>query len=485
MGNKGLNFLSFPDAALLPKSDINLERVVLGCIVNDPTLAPSRISSVSVEDFSDENNAKIYHAILRAYREKGSADFASVGSYLIGNSTALQNLASCTGAVGIGSQFESSLQRLKEITAEKKSHRAAMDFLLALHEGRGNISDLISKLQQAQSHSISFEAYRCSSFFAESLPDVEPLLLCRNTGVLYPGDILSMQGQAKTCKTTLLMSLIATMTSGDSNLYFSVPKILKVLLIDSEQSAFNLHKQGLKARMLGADMSRIEVFAMRSVPDSSKILDYVIQAANAYRPNVIVIDNVKDLVSDFNNLAESSEAVRRLMKLAEDLSCGIIAVIHENIDTEKARGHIGSTLKEKVSAIIRTERTKEDSGCFRVTFPTVRNAPVDEFCFRLDSDVLPELVDTITPMNKSKSDQMDSLFAAIFSFNPSSPLAASEIKKHIVSIEQTSERTAERRIKVAHSSGVIFKVTGDDRYYLSHRLRPQDKTYLNSDDLPE
>ena len=152
---------SISDAALLPKSDVTLETAVIGCILNDPANAYNRLASVSVEDFTDENNTKVYNAILKAWSEKGTVDFVTVGSFLRGDPGAIQRFASCRNAVGIGTEFDKLHQRLKEITSERKAHEYTINFLKDMHEGRCNISDFISKLQLAQSRSISFEAYRC------------------------------------------------------------------------------------------------------------------------------------------------------------------------------------------------------------------------------------------------------------------------------------------------------------------------------------
>lgn len=454
--------MTLPDAATVYNSDANLERVVLGCILNDPSTAYQRLVSVSAEDFSDETNAKIYKAILRTWREKGTTDFASVGSFLIGDNTALTQLTQCVSAVGVGSKFDGASQRLKEITSERKAHGLLIQGLNDIHRGKANIGNLIADLEVSQAHSKSFETYRCNAFFAEDMQEVEPLLLCRGKGIVYPEDITTLQGQAKTCKTTLLMSILATLTSGESNLLFSVPKPQKVLLIDTEQSEFNLHKQGRKARLMGADFGKLRVYALRSVSDTSKLLDYTIQAANAFRPDVIVIDNIKDLVSDFNNLAESQETVRRLMKLTADLSCGIIAVIHENVDSEKARGHIGSTLIEKVSTIIKTARTPEDRECFRVTFPTFRNAPIDEFCFRLDEDVLPELVDYTPPGNY---EELRDLFTKVFS-EIKDGCRYKDLTDAVKSTKNVKVTRAKLLIKQARQSQIIF--VSQEKYYLSN-----------------
>lgn len=462
MEYRGLQVINVTDSELLPKVDIQLERAVLGCIINDPADAHKRLTSVSPEDFTDAENIAVYHALLKSWREKGVTDFVSVGSYLIGNTTALTNLSSCVGAVGVGADFDKHLQRLKEITTERRAHQTALRLIKDMHADKCNIGETIAELQRAQSHSTSFEAYKCDAYFSETLSDVKPLLLCRNTGIVYPGDITTVQGQAKTRKTTLIGSAIATMTSGEPCLHFSVTKPLKVLLIDTEQSEYNLQNQGYRTRMLGADMSQITVLALRPVPGASNRLDLTLQAANAIRPDIIIIDNVKDFVTDFNNNEESDTVVRSLMKLAGDLQIGIISVIHENYNTDKARGHVGSYLIEKASSQIRTECVPEDKGITKVSFPKTRNAPVEEFSFRLDEDVLPELVDYTPPGNY---EELRDLFTKVFS-EIKDGCRHKDLTDAVMSTKNVKVTRAKLLIKQARQSQIIF--VSQEKYYLSN-----------------
>lgn len=458
MGREGL---TLPDAATVYRSDIGIEKVVIGCLLNDPASASIRLHSLCSDDFAFSDSVTLYEAILKAWTEKGATDIATVGSYLLGHSALLRYLTECSTSVGVGVKFEQSVQRLKEISAERKAHTLLMAGLNAIHNGNADIGQLVADLQLTQSQTISHRAYKADAFFADAMQEEEALLMCRGKGIVYQGDITTLQGQAKTCKTTLLMTILATLSTGEPNLMFETLSPRKVLLIDTEQSAYNLNKQGQKARQLGADLKNVRAYAMRSVPTAKQILDYTIQAANEWRPDIIIVDNIKDMVADFNNLTESSETVRRLMKLAEDLKCGIIAVIHENIDSEKARGHIGSALVEKVSTVIRTERTQEDNRCFRVRFPTTRNAPVEEFCFRLDEDVLPELVD-YQPIGNF--DELNSIFIRAFE-NAQDGCRHTELKEIIMEITGKKMSTAKTLIKQAQQAHIIFKSC--DKYYLS------------------
>lgn len=155
------------------------------------------------------------------------------------------------------------------------------------------------------------------------------------------------------------------------------------------------------------------------------------------------------------------------MKLTVDLSCGIIAVIHENIGSDKARGHIGSTLAEKVSTIIQTERTQEDRECFRVKFPTTRNAPVEEFCFKLDDDVLPELVDHQPVGNY---DELKDTFVKVFE-GIDEGCRHKELTDAVMRVSGRKISTAKTLIKQASQSQIIFKSM--DKYFLSSTLSNQ------------
>ena len=70
---------------------------------------------------------------------------------------------------------------------------------------------------------------------------------------------------------------------------------------------------------------------------------------------LVVIDGIADLVSDVNNLDESSMVIQKLMKWTEELDCHIITVIHSNYGSEKPTGHLGSYLEKKAETQIQLE----------------------------------------------------------------------------------------------------------------------------------
>ena len=73
---------------------------------------------------------------------------------------------------------------------------------------------------------------------------------------------------------------------------------------------------------------------------------------------LIVIDGIKDLVRDMNDFGEASEIAEKLLRWSSQSNSHIITIIHTNIGTTKARGHIGSTLYEKCETLLEDCLTK-------------------------------------------------------------------------------------------------------------------------------
>lgn len=68
--------------------------------------------------------------------------------------------------------------------------------------------------------------------------------------------------------------------------------------------------------------------------------------------NIIFVDVVTDCVASFNNESESLELLDFFGQLAEENDCTFILAIHENPGTEKARGHVGTEVLNKSSAVL-------------------------------------------------------------------------------------------------------------------------------------
>lgn len=89
---------------------------------------------------------------------------------------------------------------------------------------------------------------------------------------------------------------------------------------------------------------------------------------------VVLIDVITDCVSSFNDEKETLNTFDYLGKLAEEEDITIIAVIHQNPGSDKARGHVGTELVNKSStAMTIGYHFKEDISKGVITLSYVKN----------------------------------------------------------------------------------------------------------------
>ena len=115
---------------------------------------------------------------------------------------------------------------------------------------------------------------------------------------------------------------------------------LKVLWYDTEQS-----RQSTKgiltervAKLVEGDFpeDHFFVFNVRSCTYQER-LDYLFTGIETYKPDMVIIDNVSDLLPSINDPEESQKVIDQLMQLSTTYDCNITVVIHLNRETKPER----------------------------------------------------------------------------------------------------------------------------------------------------
>jgi len=106
---------------------------------------------------------------------------------------------------------------------------------------------------------------------------------------------------------------------------------------------------------------------------------------------LVIIDGIADLCSDVNNIEESNAVVQKLMKWSKELDCHIVTVIHSNFGTDKPTGHLGSFLEKKTETQIQLELNTVNKGLVTVSCKRSRNAPFENFSFKVNNFGLPQV----------------------------------------------------------------------------------------------
>ena len=253
------------------------------------------------------------------------------------------------------------------------------------------------------------------------LPPMQPLFKMFDVPCFYRGELVGDCGKAKSGKTFFLSILMAACltqkalalernclaalehrslaTEGTQESAENAEKDLKplrVLWIDTEQSQQST-QEILKHRIIplaesGGDIDEtLYAFNLRGLgfERRSKMVDV---ALRTIKPDLCIIDGIKDLMTDINDAVQATLIMERLMALAKELNCCIVCVLHLNKSEQdrNMRGSIGTELTNKAFEVFRCEMISE-SEVFKVTHAYSRKQEMKQkFYYRVNDDGLPK-----------------------------------------------------------------------------------------------
>ena len=116
-------------------------------------------------------------------------------------------------------------------------------------------------------------------------------------------------------------------------------------------------------------------------------------AIDLCRPDLVILDGVRDLVDDINNGQLAHDVTERLMRVAQQARCCIVCVIHQNKAAEDRtlRGSIGTELTNKAFEVYECEKLPDRT--FVLTQKLTRKYDItDSLYFTVDERGLPHQV---------------------------------------------------------------------------------------------
>ena len=128
-------------------------------------------------------------------------------------------------------------------------------------------------------------------------------------------------------------------------------------------------------------------------------------AIDMCRPDLVILDGVRDLVDDINNGQLAHNVTERLMRVAQQARCCIVCVIHQNKAAEDRtlRGSIGTELTNKAFEVYECEKMMP-SRTFVLTQKLTRKYDItDSLYFTVDDRGLPHQVGASATTTQSQS----------------------------------------------------------------------------------
>ena len=335
----------------------------------------------------------------------------------------------------------------------------------AVPSGTDALLQEVASLPSSETNRLRYQDFIMSMTDEPTPPDY--LLEMDGVGILPRGGITAITGEAKQGKTQYLAALCAVLMSGrDFGCLKRRGAARHILWVDTEQAQFNfqetigrVYKQaGIPSR---ADSQKHGLTLLRLRPLlPMQRAEVIADAVEALNPDVLIIDGLRDLINDFNNIDESNAAVGWLLELLDKRpELNIVTVLHTNTGTEKMRGHLGTELMNKCQD--RFTCVKEN-GIFKVKHIARGREVLMPFTFCIGADG--SLMTASIEQAKGIVDPDEAFAASV----PEDGAAFYDIVKELRKLTKLSDKDARDALKQRMKAGQLVK---DNETGLFHRRK--------------
>ena len=211
------------------------------------------------------------------------------------------------------------------------------------------------------------------------LPPMEFLFRLFDEPCFPRRELVAFTGRAKSGKTFVMSMLMVCCVvkelltfkhnppdTADTSLLTADIAPFRVLWYDTEQSDNSTQDIlvnriiPLFRRVMGPDEPfpehLFDIFNVRNVERATRETHFL-AAIEHYGPDLVILDGIRDLVSDINDGTVAQDMMEKLMKTAQQHNCCIVCVLHQNKsgDSRDPRGWLGTELLNKAYDVFATE----------------------------------------------------------------------------------------------------------------------------------
>ena len=301
------------------------------------------------------------------------------------------------------------------------------------------------------------------------------------------------QKSAKTRATYLMVAALVQQNVYNGVFYSKMLTKKKVVIFDTEQSpksCWDGRKTIKKLLQNSEPMNNLTMISLRRFSYSDRLIIIERYLSENQDIGAIVIDGIRDLVSDPNNGDEANKIATLLLRLSTELNVSILVVVHMNKNDTNLRGHLGSELVNKADTVIGVEK---DGDFFKVTPIACRSMPFTPFAFSLDNDGVPVIepdfdfdvkvskssskaTATVDPNKIDEAIHREALVAVMSLYTTSLPGWGDLVKALVVFFDKKSIKIGGNKIRefVAHylAKGWLIKQPVAGRSYPGYQYVP-------------
>ncbi len=234
---------------------------------------------------------------------------------------------------------------------------------------------------------------KCSVSRHTQLAEQKHLLEINGVKCFPRGDLVAISGKEKCGKTTICRILTTALLRGEYDGIKAREENLRILWIDTEQAMISTRSVNRGVDMMcGFEPTDQQLYFLnlRECKEKESMRSLIEFMFLQYQPDLVILDGIRDLIYDFNDIRESSKIVLGCMRMASGVSaeqakiqgimerkpCCVVCVLHQNKPKEDSnmRGHLGTELANKSGEV--WEASREENGVFKFEQTRSRTCPV-------------------------------------------------------------------------------------------------------------
>ena len=307
---------------------------------------------------------------------------------------------------------------------------------------------------------------------SEKYAEIEYLLKINGVGTFPKGNLQAIKAKAKQGKTHVN---ICSMTALFSGKFLAIESLIdnpKICYFATEEHKSNVQNNSKKVHQhcnwdTEHNNEKFKVYAIREAETTARVT-IIEKRVEKEKPDIVFIDGIRDLLTDFNSVHQSHEIINKLMQLSGKYNCAIVCVLHTNKSASdyNMRGHLGTELLNKCSDVLEVEKQADNN--FIVRHSDSRNMETGTWTFCFDENGLlkeGKIQDKTQGKVEQRILKMKQDFTEILTENKS--LSYSDLGKKYRAVSGFKKDAANQHIIDMTKKGFLKKREEDGKYELS------------------
>lgn len=404
----------------IPPQAVEIEELILGAMMLDRD-ALKHVDSLKFDMFYKEAHGRIFDAIKELKSKLMQVDICTVSEQLktdgyLDYAGGPYYIATLTQRVASSANIETHIKILAEKYIKREIIKIGSLYANNAFDDSTDVFEILDSFQNEVSMLSNIDSINVGKIGSESNIDLNTklqpykIILGENSfsesgereiiEMLTSGNLSMINGKSKSRKSFAIMALCNLIMSPNNKMIGYNSNFERgIVVFDTEQ--FKHHTKRFYERL--ARLVDTSNFTMKNLRAYNKEirLKFIKNYIETERPALAFIDNIRDVISDFNDIGQSDEIITMLSNLMERTGTHICCTLHVNKSDNNARGHIGSELTQKAETVFMVETF--ESGITEIRGEYTRNKPFKNIQFKLENSV-PVFLDVqeITEVKETK-----------------------------------------------------------------------------------